>query len=485
MTTAFKSYTRLLTVILLSIVIFTPTSAQDAMIGKSISIAKDEKGISRWRTSTGFTDFNIEYRGKIEVTDDDRDIKSISNDGFLEISKTVFGSKRRIVIESLGDGKVRKEYYEGRTKMEWEPNGRQWLGEILPEIVRTTTIGAEGRVERFYKKGGAQAVLSEIDIISSDYVKAHYGKLLLGKNISDTELPGVITSLGRSIRSDYYLASMLKDNINNLMRTPAASDAFFKATLNIGSDYYKAVVLKEALQKSAASPDQVRVVLQAAGDITSDYYLATVLTTLLENTDVKEESLNDLVVTTKKIGSDYYRTQVLVKALKKPGVSKSITKVAVEAVGDVSSDYYKSSVVTTLSETSMDMQTQEQVIALVANSMNSDYYAAASLKSMMRNQKLSDEAFNKLILAASRINSDHYASEVLREVSARDITKTQLIEICRVAKNIDSDHYLTTVLTAIAPKVRNSDNEVKDAYRQAAKEISSETYYGRAIRAID
>jgi hypothetical protein len=45
---------------------------------------------------------------------------------------------------------------------------------------------------------------------------------------------------------------------------------------------------------------------------------------------------------------------------------------------------------------------------------------------------------------------------------------------------------MSTVLIAIAPQIRTlNDNEVKDAYRQAAKQIDSETYFGRAIRAIE
>jgi hypothetical protein len=74
---------------------------------------------------------------------------------------------------------------------------------------------------------------------------------------------------------------------------------------------------------------------------------------------------------------------------------------------------------------------------------------------------------------------------VLETASSHSLNKSQLIEICKAAQNIDSDHYLTTVLTGIASQVKNSDNEVKDAYRQAAKRIDSETYYGRALRAIE
>ena len=55
----------------------------------------------------------------------------MSDGAYLEISKTVFGSKRTIVIESIGGGKFKKQYYESRTMVNWEPEGREWLAEIL------------------------------------------------------------------------------------------------------------------------------------------------------------------------------------------------------------------------------------------------------------------------------------------------------------------------------------------------------------------
>ncbi|MFZ6009634.1 MAG: hypothetical protein ACOYXT_04740, partial [Bacteroidota bacterium] len=74
---------------------------QSASTEKKSSISiRSERGVERWRTSTILSDFNIELRGRIEVTDDDKDIKSISDDGYLEINKTVFGSRRTILIES-------------------------------------------------------------------------------------------------------------------------------------------------------------------------------------------------------------------------------------------------------------------------------------------------------------------------------------------------------------------------------------------------
>jgi hypothetical protein len=46
----------------------------------------------KWKSSSMGKEFSIELRGKIEVTDDDKDIKTITSDGYFEISKTTFGS---------------------------------------------------------------------------------------------------------------------------------------------------------------------------------------------------------------------------------------------------------------------------------------------------------------------------------------------------------------------------------------------------------
>jgi len=439
----------------------------------------------RWKSSIGSTDFNIEIRGKIEITDDDKDIKSISDDGYMEITKTVFGSKRAVVIESQGGGKMKKEYYEGRTKMDWEPNGRQWLSEIMPEIVRSTGLGAESRVNRFLKQGGTGAVLAEIARIPGDHVKAQYFKILLEKNLPGSDMAAIINQAATAVRSDYYLSTILQNNANKLMVTQEATDAFFKATQKIDSDYYKSVVLKEALKQRSASPAQVKTILQSAATIDSDYYKYVVLSTLLDQPEVKEEAFNEMVRLAAEIESDHYRTQLLGEALRKPGISKTTYNTIITAVSGVESDYYKTNVFNTLAKKGqLDAAAQLQIMNQLA-SVESDYYASVTLTTLMESQKLSDEAFGQLITLGSKLDSDHYATTVLTRAAERQLTTNQLTTIINAAGNIDSDHYLTQVLGSVASQVKSADAAVKDAYRRTAKKISSESYYGRALRAIE
>ncbi|HQQ98800.1 MAG TPA: hypothetical protein PLX35_16125, partial [Cyclobacteriaceae bacterium] len=80
-----------------------------------------------------------------------------------------------------------------------------------------------------------------------------------------------------------------------------------------------------------------------------------------------------------------------------------------------------------------------------------------------------------------------YLSNFLTEALKQPgITKAGMQEILTATSRIESDHYITEVLTQAAPKVKQiNDASLKDQYRLAAKKIESETYYGRAIRAID
>lgn len=86
----------------------------------------------------------------------------------------------------------------------------------------------------------------------------------------------------------------------------------------------------------------------------------------------------------------------------------------------------------------------------------------------------------------SMVDSEHYAAVILRTaLSKATLNDARLISTLEAAGAMDSDHYTSEVLLAAAPKVVSAGDAVKTAYRTAAKKIDSETYYGKALRAID
>jgi len=437
-----------------------------------------------YKTSNGMSSFNVEMRGKIELTDDDKDIKSMSSDGYLEVTKVVFGSKRTIVISQESSG-LKREYYEGRTSMPFEPEGRKWMGEIMPELVSTTTIGAESRVARFFKQGGTNNVLNQIASMESDYVKHHYANLLMGLTSNAKEYPAIVNKISETIESDYYLSEFLRNNLTKFLTSREATDAVFAATKTIESDHYKTEVIKEALRSQAASPDAIKSILAASSQMDSDHYKTEVLVALMKQANLTDATVSEMINASKSIDSDHYKTVVLTKALSKQGLSAVSYQRVLESVKDIDSDHYKTEVLTALLKNKLP---SDQIFNLVdlSNNIDSDHYLTIVYTTVMKNQDLSDESFKALIERAGNVDSDHYASTILKSaLILPNINDSKVMSILNAAGNIGSDNYITDVLVSAAPKVKSGSTALKDAYRNTAKRIGSETYYGRALRAIE
>lgn len=436
-----------------------------------------------FKNSDGFNSFNIEFRGKIEVTDDDRDIKSLSPDGYLEITKTTFGSRRTIKLSAEGNT-IKREYYEGRTQVAYEPEGRKWLSEILPEVVRTTTVAAESRVNRFYRKGGVQGVLNEINALNGSYMKSHYARLLMKLPIQTKDYPLIISRVAAGMDSDHYLTEFFDDNMALFMKNKEAIEAVFAATNKMDSDHYKTQIIKEALRAQPASLESVKIVLASTSKMESDHYKTEVLTALLRQPNLDDAVMTEMIKTAQSIDSDHYRTVVLTKALNHELSAASYQKV-VESVKGIESDHYITQVIKDMLDKPIDSEVLSSLLS-ITSSIDSDHYRTEVLTTLLKKQDLKEEHYKKLVAYCNTMESDHYKSQTLQTaLSVSNLTDGKLLAVLQAAAEIDSDHYITEVLVDAAPTVKKSSATVKDAYRAVAREIRSETYYGRALRAIE
>ncbi len=147
--------------------------------------------------------------------------------------------------------------------MDFEKEGRKWLSEILPELVRSTTIAAESRVNRFFKQGGASAVLGEIGKLESDHVKSAYANLLMKQNVAAKDYPSIVSQVTSSITSDHYRTEFLTGGMTKFLASKEAMDAVFAASGKMESDHYKTIVIKEALEKQAPSLEGIKSIMLA------------------------------------------------------------------------------------------------------------------------------------------------------------------------------------------------------------------------------
>ncbi|NER16398.1 hypothetical protein [Spongiivirga citrea] len=435
-----------------TLVFSIPTAGQSYKQKKSkrsVSV-NNSSGKTTIKYSNGTNRFELEYEGDITLSDDDSDVVAISSGGYFDLRKSTFGNRRRILIESDRNGRLLKEYYVGRKQQAFTPEGKKWLSEVLIDIVRSTTISAEARVNRFYKKGGVDAVLDEIDKIDSDHVKTAYFEYTLEKDLNKVELVKVIKMSGREVSSDHYLSNILVSNQEAFLSSPETTSAYISASGSLGSDHYKTKVLNTAIKNGNINNAQLRALLEMTNDIGSDHYLSQVLLTVLKERDLDAQNTTSVIKHTKSIGSDHYKSQVLMKALSQRNISKEAYNSFIETIDDISSDHYMTQVIGKL--------------------MNNDF---------------GDENLDRLLdVATNNVSSDHYLSSMLKKlVKNNDLTDVQLTKVLQATRSIGSDHYASSLLVAIAPKIKTESS--REAYRTAAKSISSDLYYGRALKALN
>ena len=499
----------------------SPTSSATELNAYSGISAKFKRSNHNIQIQTGNKKFQIRTEGEIVISDDDKDIIAIEDGGFIEITTKSFGSKRRILIESDFDGILVRQYYVGFSKKDFEPDGREWLARILPEIVRSSGIAAKSRVERFYNKGGVNAVINEIERIDSDYVKTIYVNLLMDKKVNKSELVAILEMVGDEIDSDHYMSEILMKNQKQFTAYDETSEAYINAIRNLDSDHYITTVLKKAIKDESISDLELKKVFKVFEMVESDHYLTTIMRLYLTHRTQDNESLAQALKFARQIDSDHYKVELIKGILKKSVPTDQFSaETFLPFISEINSDHYKVQITNMLIEKMMHDKRDVSAILDLSKQIDSDHYKVRLFYKILDDDNLSDEsfklfyaqireidsdhskteaikkvisksngelvAFNELLQIVEEIKSDHYSTEVLRLISKQSkLTDDQLIKIFDIASlNIDSDHYLTEALVSFSRRVTDSSERVKAAYRECAKSIKSDTYYGRAMKSF-
>src|SRR5262245_49382716 len=166
---------------------------------------------SRWSTSINGRHVSVDSVGAIELTDDERDIKSISPNGYFEMSSrgwlSLFG--QRYVVRSGPDGQLTRQHMLGASEHQIDDAARAWIGDTLQHLVRQG-FAAEVRVKRILAQQGPSGVLDAAASMSGDYVQARYFKLLAAQGQLDrATAERAFRQAGDEIDSDFELARVL------------------------------------------------------------------------------------------------------------------------------------------------------------------------------------------------------------------------------------------------------------------------------------
>ncbi|HXJ40056.1 MAG TPA: hypothetical protein VNH18_12335, partial [Bryobacteraceae bacterium] len=375
----------------------------------------------QFQWTEGSRRLEVSARGTVEFTDDDRDVKSLSPDGYFRIEENylLLFSGRRYEVTADGTGRLTRTYFDHDRAKPLDGQGQAWLMGIMPEVIRKTGLGAVPRLQRILKQGGPSAVLSEISRIRDDEPKRIYLQELINRaNLNPDQLWSAMLQ-ARKIGSDEEKAGLLeavapyflKDNLR---------EAIFQVAGTIGSDEEHSHVLL-ALIKRDSGREALRLAAKSAGHIGSDEEKAKVLVEIAGSDKGDREVGRSLLSSAATIGSDEERRRVLSAVFTSNGSDREIPVEALRLSAGIGSDEEKAAVLIQAAPRFVDGNTSRRAFFDAAGSIGSDDQRRKVLSSVLKRAGLSDATLAAVTTSAKGMGSDEEKAGVLAEMAAGNL----------------------------------------------------------------
>lgn len=417
---------KLRVLILMSFILFASLN----IAAKENKIA-DTRGIDDrehfYKSKDSYSAYEIEFKGKIIVADDDKGISSISPNGYLRISKSSFGNSRKIEIESDSKGNLTKKYFDGRTEKAFNPDGQEWLAEMLMDVIRKTGIGGKERVMRIYNKGGVNAVLDEIENFDRTGGYSYYSS---------------------SNRALFYFESIEYSGFNAKYL------------------YYKTLVNDIKLNK-----EELLKVIKALPEISSNSTKGSLLREIIFNYELDSYTKEKFLDATESLSYNTERGSVLRAFQNKYKIDREIAGEFFDVIDGMSINSEKGNVIKPLLETQkLDKVVLSELINTVDDfSSNSE---RAAIYRMLVPYVVGDEDLtSQLMRAANGLSSSYrYLREEIMEYLAKGkivtdntLSKAAVLNLLDIARTYDANTRKTTNLRKLHGSVKN-DQEIINAY---------------------
>ena len=360
------------------------------------------------------------YRGDVEFTDDDQDVKSLTPDGWLRIRD----GGHSIEFRADGSGNIERRFWSGAREQPFEPEGRKWLGQILPRFIRQTGIGARARVARIFKTKGAQGVLAEVSLIEGSWAKRIYlAELLKTPGLDARIVEQAFAQAGREIDSDFELASLLI-SAEGLLTSDATRKAYFDAARTIGSDFEMRRVFSSAVKRGPLTPAILAGVLETSTAIESDFELASLLVDVAKLQSLDESMRSPFFKALDTVGSDFERRRVLTVVMKRTDISPEATAAALASATSIRSDFENASVLLEVVKTRSIEGPLRQPFFTALGSIQSPFERGRVLQAVVKRTDVSDETILEVIKATQVMSASFESAQVLLAVSSsRPLTR--------------------------------------------------------------
>lgn len=346
----------------------------------------------------------MKVNGSVTFNQAETDVKEL--DGKIIIFERRDEKSFRIVLTSDAQNHMERRYLVNGKEHEFDADGRRWLANLIPQLLRESAVDAEKRVTRLYKKGGADAVLAEIELIDSGFARGRY----------------------------INLAS----NLGPL--TPAQLKRLLDATSNIDSDFELRSALQNLIERQKLSAElQVTLLNTLSSKMESDFELRTVLQSLTPKLAQEYDVTWAWQKAVEKIDSDFEARTAILAMAERDNLVPAQLNAALKATNSLDSDFeHRAALEALASHLKNADATLISSYLQSAQKIDSDFERRSALLSLLNQGPLSKPGYGQLLDALSGMESDFEVRTVLQAVARQMPADSELISHYRmVARNLD------------------------------------------------
>jgi len=407
-----------------------------------------------WSYSNNGEKLEVKYSGKFEFTDDDTDLRQLSPGGYLKISDGKWLGRHSVEIRER-NGQLERRYYVNASERPYEPEGRAWLQQNLPNFIRNTGIGAPARVARFLKSG-VPAVMGEVGRITSTYVKGiYYRELFKQATLTPEQYRQIMVQASSEMRSsNYELAQLLIAVADRLPNDETSRAAYFNAAAAIESDYELRRVYSTMLKRGPVSPQILAGILDHSTTIDSSYEMAELLRQILSQQSLDDRNRAAFFKVVSKISSDYERHRVLSDAISSQRASDpALIEGALTQAASISSSYEAASfLIEVLRQNGVEGPVRPAFFKVVAN-VSSNYERGRVLQAVTRKDGVSNETLREVLRATGGMTG-YELSQVLQAVARNHTISGDLRDAYMTAADRLSGYEQSQALAALVRSER-------------------------------
>ncbi|NME67985.1 hypothetical protein [Flammeovirga aprica] len=438
--------------------------------------------------------FKLDYNGKIELTEDEDEIKSISKGGKFVISKSTFGNKRKVSIRPNEKGELEYTFYVGNSEVPYDPDGKKWLLDILPEVIKSSTIAAESRLNNRMKEGGVEKALKYISEISGQSNKITFYRLLIGrKDISADELVKITKDVTKYVSSSSELSEYFKESFA-IYNNKKGLNAYFNGIKQISSSYEKSECLSGIIElkeiRSSFTKDHWELWLKATQTISSSYEASKTLQEAF-NYDATAMPARTLEQSLEIISSSYEKANTIEAAFSEPNNKRwneDQNNALLFAAKTITSSYEKKNTLEEALENWKYWSEETKNIFFQVASTVSSSSEKASLLSELEDYKIENQSnIHQFYSAIKSINSSYDMASTLEDIASSDyFHKGHFEEYLNATPLISSSHDMRGALEEIAPHIAKSKDEgLIQLYKEKVELISSSYDREKAREALE